>query len=356
MRSVANPSSIADAKQAVLWQASACDRAAVEATAVAKFKTAMRRAAPILRVVVPLLFLALTFCLIDAEAALALLRRAEILPILGGLLVMQVQIVLSAYRWRYTANRLGQRLGAGHAVREYYLTTLVNQIVPGGMAGDAVRAARNRITDEDGRARWGVAVRAIFLERLAGQTAFILVTATGLIGWPFLVGRAAPDASGDLLLGVVALVLGIGIVFGALAILGPRRLRSFARSLGPDMRRAYFSGAAWLVQGVVSLALVATYVGVFAFAALAIGAPVPWYGLVTVMPLAILTMLVPVSVGGWGLREAAAAALWPLVGLASSAGVASAILYGLISLAGALPGILFWRRRHRQPVQSASRA
>lgn len=304
----------------------------------------------------PLLFLALTFRLIDGQAALALLRRADIAPILGGLLVMQVQIVLSAYRWRYTAERLGQKLGAGHAVREYYLTTLVNQIVPGGMAGDAVRAARNRVTDEDGRARWGVAVRAIFLERLAGQTAFILVTATGLLAWPFLVGRAVPDASGDLLLGVLGVILGVGLLFVALATVGPRRLRHFARSLGPDMRRAYFSGTAWLVQGLVSLGLVATYVGVFALAALAIGAPVPWYGLVTVMPLAILTMLVPVSVGGWGLREAAAAALWPLIGLASSAGVASAILYGLISLGGALPGTLFWHRRHRRPHQAASRA
>lgn len=316
---------------------------------------AVRRLLPVLRIVTPLALLVLTFSLIDGRAALSLLRRADILPILGGLLVMQVQIVLSAYRWRYTAQRLGQPLGLSHAVREYYLTTFVNQVVPGGMAGDAVRAARNRTQDDSGRARWGLAVRVILLERMAGQVAFIAVTGAGLLAWPFLIGRAAPEASTDLLTGLLATIAGIVAVGAVIAIVGPRRLRNFTRSLGPDMRRAYFQGSAWLVQGLVSVALVATYVGVFILSGIAIGAPVPWYGWFTVIPLAILTMLVPVSIGGWGLREAAAAALWPLVALPSSTGVASAILYGLISLAGSLPGLLFLRRHRMAGAVQASR-
>ncbi len=295
---------------------------------------------PVLRILVPIAVLALTFRAIDADAALSALRRADWRWIAAGLLLMQVQILLSAERWRFTAGRLGQALPRPLAYREYYLTTLVNQVVPGGMAGDAVRAARNRIRDADGRARWGVAVRAIVLERAAGQIAFFAVTGAGLLAWPILVGRRAPEESTDLLLGGAGTIAAIVGLVALAAILGPSRVRSFLKSFGPDMRRVYLERGAWAIQGVMSVALVFSYVGIFAFAALAVGAPVPWVALVTVMPLALLTMLIPVSIGGWGLREAAAAALWPMVGLASSAGVASAILYGLVSLAGALPGLL----------------
>lgn len=303
-------------------------------------KGRFKRFLPALRILVPIAVLALTFNAIDADAALAALRRADPAWVAAGLLLMQVQIVLSAERWRFTARRLGQRLPRALAYREYYLTTLVNQVVPGGMAGDAVRAARNRVRDDDGKARWGVSVRAIVLERLSGQIAFFAVTACGLLAWPLLVGRRAPEESADLLVGSLGVVAAIAVIVALAAIFGPSRVKSFLKSFGPDMKRAYLDRSAWAVQGVLSVALVFTYVGIFAFASLAVGVSVPWVALVTVMPLALLTMLVPISIGGWGLREAAAAALWPLIGLASSAGVAAAVLYGLVSLAGALPGLL----------------
>ncbi|WP_185985117.1 lysylphosphatidylglycerol synthase transmembrane domain-containing protein [Aureimonas mangrovi] len=300
---------------------------------------------PVLRIVAPILILSLTFIAIDADAALSALRRADILPVLGGLLVMQVQILLSAERWRFTAARLGQRIPRKIAYREYYLTTLVNQVVPGGMGGDALRAARNRTRDEKGKARWGLTVRAIVLERAAGQIAFFAVTAVGLIAWPFVVGRRAPDESTQVLISGLVLVGVLALSAALAAFFGPGRVRAFIKSFGPDLKRAYWQDGAWLIQGLLSVALVFTYVGIFALAALAIGRPVPAVAWITVIPLALLTMLVPVSISGWGLREAVAAALWPLILLPSSAGVASAVLYGLISLAGALPGLLALRRK-----------
>lgn len=316
-----------------------------------------RRFLPALRILVPVAVLALTFNAIDAGAALSALRHADPGWIAAGLLLMQVQILLSAERWRFTAGRLGQVLSRTLAYREYYLTTLVNQVVPGGMAGDAVRAARNRIRDEDGRARWGISLRAIVLERLSGQIAFFAVTAGGLLAWPILVGRRAPEESADLLFGGAGTLAALAVVLVLASVFGPSRLRGFLKSFGPDMKRAFLDRGAWLVQGAVSIALVFTYVGIFAFASLAVGVAVPWVALVTVMPLALLTMLVPISVGGWGLREAAAAALWPLIGLASSAGVAAAVLYGLVSLAGALPGlfVLYATRPRGAEARPASR-
>jgi hypothetical protein len=54
---------------------------------------------------------------------------------------------------------------------------------------------------------------------------------------------------------------------------------------------------------------------------------------------------VPVSVGGWGLREATAIALLPRLGWSDEAAVALAATYGVSALIGSLPGAFAWIRR-----------
>ena len=85
--------------------------------------------------------------------------------------------------------------------------------------------------------------------------------------------------------------------------------------------------------------IVCGYIAVFLVASRAVGAPLPAIAAVTAIPLCLMTMLIPAGIGGWGTREAAAAALWPLFGFTNAEGVAASLLYGVISLAGAaVPG------------------
>jgi hypothetical protein len=79
----------------------------------------------------------------------------------------------------------------------------------------------------------------------------------------------------------------------------------------------------------------------FMLASAAIGAPLPRLAAVTAIPLCLLMMLIPATIAGWGAREAAAAALWPLFGYPASDGVAASILYGILALVGAAPGLAF---------------
>ena len=69
-----------------------------------------------------------------------------------------------------------------------------------------------------------------------------------------------------------------------------------------------------------------------------------WAHLTALLPLVapvLVTMLLPVTVAGWGLREGAAAALWHAVGLTAADGVAISVAYGLLVLVSSLPGLLF---------------
>ena len=90
--------------------------------------------------------------------------------------------------------------------------------------------------------------------------------------------------------------------------------------------------------------VVASHIVVFLIAARAVGAEAP---LATMLPLVapvLMTMLIPVTVAGWGIREAAAAALWGLAGLTPADGAAISVTYGVLVLVSSAPGLVVLTR------------
>ncbi|WP_181704259.1 lysylphosphatidylglycerol synthase transmembrane domain-containing protein [Chthonobacter albigriseus] len=266
-------------------------------------------------------------------------------PVLLGLavLVVQAQILASAWRWRFTAGRLGLAIPFGTAAAEYYLSSLLNMVLPGGVAGDALRALRSRGAAAAGRSR--AAISAVVLERASGQIAFAVLAVAGILVWA--VSLAAPLPRGSVAaVAVVPLALaGVGVAASALRRSGPARLRDAIGRFVSDIRAGFGTGRSLAVQAGLSLAIGASYVGVFALCAAAVGSTLPLPVAAAVIPLVLLSMLLPVTVGGWGLREGAAAVLWPTVGLPAADGAAAAALYGLVAVVGALPGVLSLARR-----------
>lgn len=274
----------------------------------------------------------------DPQRIAASLASADSTYISAGLILVQVQIVLSALRWRFTATRLGQHLGVGKAIGDYYLGTLLNQILPGGVAGDAVRAVRNRTYDDGG---WKVPAQAVLFERIAGQGVFFVIATFGVMFWPLLGGAAIPEDLRHLLSGFALVAAGLVIMFLLLLRFPPRRIQPLLAALKTALAQVFLRDRAWIVQTLFSLVIVASYIAMFMLASAAVGAPLPALAAITAIPLCLLMMLIPVTIAGWGAREAAAAALWPLFGYAASDGVAASILYGILALVGAAPGLAF---------------
>ena len=256
--------------------------------------------------------------------------------ILAAFIAVQFQIIASAYRWRFTAQRMGHEFSLSLAIREYYVSSVLNLLLPGGMAGDALRAYRSRTTQSGG---WKRPAAAVFLERLSGQLVFFSLSFVSLLAWPAFLGERLPANFGiiDWLLPIL-LTVGLGLGF----TMRGRKLPQSFREIGPDLAAVFWRRGAWLVQAGLSTLIIGGYVVTFLIASHAVGAPLPAIAAVTVIPLCLMTMLIPISVGGWGTREAAAAALWPLFGFTSAQGLAASLTYGLFSLIGAaIPGLVF---------------
>ncbi len=276
--------------------------------------------------------------LIDVRATVQLFQGTDWRWVVVGLAIVQIQVVLSAVRWQVTAVRLGHTLSVVHAVREYYLATLMNLSMPGGITGDAARIYRNRRSQGH-----GTMAHSVMLERLAGQIALFVVTLTGWLLWPILIRQDVPGLGKDLLSITVVIAIVIGIIIWVTIRQNVGPVARFLAGFGPAIKQAWLLDHQWLVQGVLSILILCTYLAVFACAATALQQPLPLVAMITVVPMVLLSMLIPLSIGGWGVREAAALSLWPLAGLSGEVGVATSMLYGAVSLLGCAPGLLLTR-------------
>ncbi len=268
----------------------------------------------------------------DVLARLAALRPGWVV---AALVVAALQTLLSAWRWRFTAGRLGVELSAPAAVREYWLAGFLNQVVPGGVVGDVTRAVRHARAGDVGRAgprgengAGRRAVHAVVLERLSGQ---VVVAAAALASAVVLL---TPVPGWWVAAATAAALLGAVVVRSARG----RATAAIAPGFRADAHRALLHRDAFPTQLATSSAVVGSYVTVYLIAARAVGVETPFPIMLPLVTPVLLAMLVPVSVAGWGVREGAAAAIWSATGLAAADGVAISVAYGLIVLASTLPG------------------
>src|SRR5690348_1494756 len=90
--------------------------------------------------------------------------------------------VFSAWRWCLVARGLGIELPLRTAIADYYRALFVNAALPSGILGDVHRAVRNGKESGD----VGRGVRAVVLERFAGQVVLITFGVTVLLSHPVL--------------------------------------------------------------------------------------------------------------------------------------------------------------------------
>ncbi len=308
-----------------------------------------RRAIAAGQIAVALGLIALLWHALDGREAMRILRRAEPGWLAAALAALTLQTVLSAMRWRLTCGRLGIALGLRRAVGEYYLSQIVNQSLPGGMVGDAGRAVRAR--RQAGLVRAGLSV---VFERLAGQVVLFAVMAVAfLVTWALPGGIDWPRW--------VSIPVGTAIAAGLAALpLAPVIARvpgAVGRAAGAllaELRTALLAADVLPRQLLLSLGTTACNLAAFACCAAAVGAPLPFAAVAAIVPLILFTMLIPISVSGWGLREGAAATLFPLAGETAVHGLAASVAFGLVFLAAVVPGILplVLRRRRRQAAEA----
>lgn len=220
------------------------------------------------------------------------LRRIDGMSLLLALGIGLATTVCSAWRWAIVARGLRIRLPFGPAVADYYRALFLNAALPGGVLGDVHRAVRHGQSEGDVRR----GVKAVVLERAAGQIALFAVGAVVLLTMPSPVlteARHVAPLAALTVLGAVAVVLALRMNRTAPSRRGRRLRAALAETRHGLLSRENGPGVV-----VSSVAVLAGYVAMFVLAARVAG---------TAASVAVLLPLAFSPCWRWACRSTSAA-------------------------------------------------
>jgi uncharacterized membrane protein YbhN (UPF0104 family) len=279
------------------------------------------------------------------------LRAVTWQAVVAAVTLTALTTLCSAWRWRVVAQALGVDIGLPGAACAYYRSLFLNSVLPGGVLGDVHRAVTH------GRRAGDVVrgLRAVGWERLWGQVIQAVVAVVVLLTLPSPVRPALPYV----LVGVAGAAGCAALVVRRAASRGRPRLARAARAVSADLRHGLLAAGVWPQLTLASVLVVAGHTATFVIAARVAGCTAPLGELVALLLVVQTAVVIPLSIGGWGLREGAAAWAFAAAGLGAAAGVTVAILYAVLMLAAVAPGAVLLlgdavrrRRDEGQPVES----
>jgi len=251
-----------------------------------------------------------------------------------------LQIFVGVLRWREIGAECGAPLATTQAMRFNLIGTFFNQTLPSSIGGDAVRlwlVAR-------GGAGWRAATYSIFVDRAIGLIALAIIIVASL-PWSYSLISDPHGRSALLFVDFAALAGGVGFL-----VLGRLRWPWLKRWWGTHhlhacsviANRVIFSRERGPTIAVLSV-LVHVLAVVIAWCVVqSIAAPVLFGQIFQLVPPVMLITMLPISIAGWGVREATMGLAFGYAGLMTSEGVNVSLLYGAVSfIVGAFGGLVW---------------
>lgn len=254
---------------------------------------------------------------------------------------LATQTAIAAQRWSWIATKLGATLNAPRAIRYTFVGVFFNQALPSTVGGDAMRVWLLGRADR----QWKRALYSVFVDRAAG-VGFLAAVVAACLPWSLEL-IAAPEGRAAVMLiglgGVAGLVIGLALGF---ATPGPRlaswRLARVLFEIAGASRAALLDRARGPGIALVSVVIhVLTVVAAWCLARAIAISPSALNMLILIPPVMLISMI-PVSIGGWGIREGVMVVAFGYAGVESSQALAVSVLLGVSTLAVATAGGVFW--------------
>ncbi len=253
--------------------------------------------------------------------------------------------VLAALKWRMLT---GPGLGLSVALRAHFAGLASNLLLPGVAGGDAVRAALAQAHMRDG-GRVGAGALA---DRMIDMLALACLAVFGALALRSQALSPQPEGAGAAMVALQVLAL-FGAALAGLLYVAPRLLpalwarfpalpaASFVNTLGSALQA--IGKRPFLVIGALALSIAIQ--GLFVWLAMQLGRAVGLHGLpfaawLFAWPLAKLLAVLPISLGGLGLREASLAALLSPLGAQGALVVAAGLVWQAVLILTGMLGTL----------------
>ncbi len=265
----------------------------------------------------------LLFHQVDIPRLLSLFASANLWWVLAAFIILNIAQLLSALRMRYYYAVDDLHLNHRDSIILYYIGMLFNIVLPGGIGGDGYKAI---VIKRDYDFPLGKSIRLMISGRANGLLFLILI---GLFFGAF--SNTLPT----LVPYAVPLIILAGIVtVASYSILSKLLLKE---EYSTQLKASSYS---FWVQALVAICCACLFQ--------ALNGTYEWHqnghasDYLMLFMISSFVSVLPVSVGGIGLRELTFYYGTQLLGLNAEAGVAVALLYFIVNLCASLIGLLFF--------------
>jgi uncharacterized membrane protein YbhN (UPF0104 family) len=261
---------------------------------------------------------------LDVGAVLDLVGRAA-LPALGlAGFVVAMQFLLLVWRWQLVIRMLGGAV-VGLGALSVFLghSLLIGQVLPSSVGGDVARTLMlARLTGTV------AAARSVVCDRLLGLAGLAVLAVPAL---PIIAGRVGgPAPLLTLTIAVLGTVAAVASVLASASIIhAVPWLGRLLATVADDLRLAVCSGKVGLVAVAVGVGSNLLSVLLIYILGSAIGANLRATDCLVLVPPALLASALPISLGGWGVREGALLAAFSLVQGNPTGVAATSVMFGL---------------------------
>lgn len=271
--------------------------------------------------------------------------------LIAALLLNYLGVLISTNRWRILLGVLGVNVSIIFLIKSYMVGFFVNNFTPSIIGGDAVRAYDSwRV----GKSKTG-AVTVIFIERLLGMLALLLLSVCSFLGWSEMRYNFP-------MIYMILIIVTFFVFLVVWTIFFPYRRVStliskirvpFSQKLQNILEK--FSNTFLTFQGRkktlaktmgLSLLLQTNVIIHYYLISKAINFEIPLYVFFAIVPVSLIIMMIPISINAIGIRESAFAFFLASFGINQFESVAFAWLtYGFVILNGILGGVVFAFRK-----------
>lgn len=302
-----------------------------------------------LKIIVSVGLLALLFSRVDVGRLWSVARHASLAWLAWALSLYFVMLLVATWRWSVLLKAQHLPLSFGFLTSSYLVATFFNNFLPSNIGGDVIRIAD---TAKPAKSKT-LATTVVLIDRGMGLLGLALVAASGAS----MLHRLAVGPVGPRLLWAG---FGLGAIVATPALLMPERVTKLLQPLRvfhrewvdariqkltyaltrfketPAALASCFSGAV-AVQAIIVLFYVAV--------ARSMNIPVSVAELAVIVPISFIVQMLPVSVNGFGVREATFGFYFTRLGLPlESALLVSFMGAALIMLFSLSGGVVYLRR------------
>lgn len=281
----------------------------------------------------------LVFHAVDMDAALERFASLSLPLFFLAVVLFAAHCLIGGWRWTIIMTLFGRAIPVPAAIRIFFEGLFFSNALPSTIGGDVVRVYRAADLGLSTEA----AINGVLLDRITGVTALFLFVLAGL---PVLLAEVADPVMrigfGFL---VAAGIGGLALLYAASWI--PEGLRRW-RILAALVRLSGAARVAFLKPGVAlrvmgpAVAIHLVILSSIGVLAMGIDVDLSPFALLILVPAVLLLSAVPVSIGGWGLREGLMVTVLGLADVPAEAALTLSILFGFVMILAGLPGGAMW--------------